>query len=90
MDKTKYYGNTTGIDQSAKGVHLVVLALAMRDVAEDRRAVLAAEINKVLLSALWDHGCRLPEERIEELPAVDVALNAQGLVIWLDKQIRCG
>jgi glyoxylase-like metal-dependent hydrolase (beta-lactamase superfamily II) len=90
-----HYGCVDDVTRLAVSLHimidrLVALALAVRDVAEDRHAILAAEINKVLLGALREHGCRLPEERIVELLAVDVALNAQGLEIWLDKQIRCG
>ena len=90
-----HYGCVEDVTRLAASLHamidrIVALALAVRDAAQDRRAVLAAEINKVLLRALQDHGCRLPEERIIELLAVDIELNAQGLEIWLDKQIQHG
>ena len=33
-------------------------------------------------------GCRLAEDEIERLLALDMALNAQGLVVWLDRQAK--
>lgn len=33
-------------------------------------------------------GCRLSEAEIERLLALDMALNAQGLVVWLDRQAK--
>lgn len=53
---------------------------------KDRHAALAAGLSRLLLRALTAHGCRLPEERMTELLAVDVDLNAQGLEIFSDKR----
>ena len=44
----------------------------------------------LLMDALRAHECRLPVRRIEALLELDLALNAQGLEIWLDKQSESG
>jgi hypothetical protein len=33
------------------------------------------------------HGCHLTTERILGLLAMDIELNAQGLEVWIDKQL---
>jgi glyoxylase-like metal-dependent hydrolase (beta-lactamase superfamily II) len=50
-----------------------------------RHEALVAGLNRILLCELQAHGCRLTKERVTELLAVDVELNAQGLEIWLDR-----
>jgi len=37
---------------------------------------------------LREHGCTLSEARIDELLETDLDLNAQGLVVWLERQKR--
>ncbi len=40
----------------------------------------------LLIERLREHGCRLPPDALHTLLAHDVALNAQGLVHWLERQ----
>jgi glyoxylase-like metal-dependent hydrolase (beta-lactamase superfamily II) len=51
----------------------------------DRHAVLMRELEAVHLRSLRAHGVTLAEERIRELLALDLELNAQGIAIWLDR-----
>jgi glyoxylase-like metal-dependent hydrolase (beta-lactamase superfamily II) len=51
----------------------------------DRAARLRQGVREALLGWASDHGAPLPRERIGELLAVDVELNAQGLEVWLDR-----
>jgi glyoxylase-like metal-dependent hydrolase (beta-lactamase superfamily II) len=40
------------------------------------------------LASLREHGCTLTDERIAELLALDLDLNAQGIGVWLDRKAR--
>ena len=45
------------------------------------------------MRSLWhrlarEHGCTLPEERIDELLDPDLKLNTQGLIAWLERGQR--
>jgi glyoxylase-like metal-dependent hydrolase (beta-lactamase superfamily II) len=63
---------------------LVALARAA-DGRPDRAARLRAGVEELFLGWVRDHGTALPEERVRELLALDVELNAQGLEVWLDR-----
>ena len=65
----------------------VALALSLRS-AEDRHERLQAGLRSLYLRRVREHGCTMPDERVEELLALDVELNAQGLAIWLDRAAR--
>jgi glyoxylase-like metal-dependent hydrolase (beta-lactamase superfamily II) len=54
----------------------------------DRAARLRQGVRELFLSWVGGHGTPLPRERVEELLAVDVELNAQGLETWLDRSNR--
>jgi glyoxylase-like metal-dependent hydrolase (beta-lactamase superfamily II) len=54
----------------------------------DRAARLRQGVRELFLSWVGGHGTPLPRERVEELLAVDVELNAQGLETWLDRNDR--
>ena len=58
------------------------------DAKPDRAARLRAGVAELLLGWVRDHGTPLPAERVRELLAVDVELNAQGLEAWLDRDRR--
>ena len=64
---------------------LVALARA-EDGKRDRARLLRAGVEELLLGWARDHGAPLPDERVRELLAIDVELNAQGLEVWLDKR----
>jgi glyoxylase-like metal-dependent hydrolase (beta-lactamase superfamily II) len=38
------------------------------------------------VQSLREHGCQWPEDQVAEALAIDIELNAQGIVIWADKQ----
>jgi glyoxylase-like metal-dependent hydrolase (beta-lactamase superfamily II) len=66
---------------------LVDLARAA-DGNPDRAGHLRTAIGEYLLGRAVDHGCPQPRDRLRELLAHDVELNAQGLEVWLDKAKR--
>ncbi len=51
----------------------------------DRHEALKRGQLEIFCASLAAHGCTLPRERIAELLAIDLELNAQGIAIWLDK-----
>jgi len=58
------------------------------DGAPDRHARLVAELGAQLVDQIRAHGCELPADRVRELLALDLELNAQGLEVWLDRGRR--
>ena len=50
-----------------------------------RAGWLRAGVEELFLGWARDHGTPLPPERVRELLALDVELNAQGLEVWLDR-----
>jgi hypothetical protein len=65
---------------------MVILAQALRD-APERHARLKHGLLALYQDRLAAHGIH-DAERIAELLAMDVELNAQGLGVWLDKAGR--
>jgi glyoxylase-like metal-dependent hydrolase (beta-lactamase superfamily II) len=63
---------------------MVALGRAARDHG-DRHAALKRGLLELLQGSLRAPGCTLPSERIEQLLAMDLELNAQGMAIWLDR-----
>jgi glyoxylase-like metal-dependent hydrolase (beta-lactamase superfamily II) len=51
----------------------------------DRHAALMRGLAAIHLRSLRAHGVTLSDERIHELLALDLELNAQGIAIWLDR-----
>ena len=51
----------------------------------DRAARLRAGVEELFLGWARDHGTPLGADRVRELLALDVELNAQGLEVWLDR-----
>jgi hypothetical protein len=45
-------------------------------------------VREHVLGWVSDHETKLAPARVEELVAVDVELNAQGLEVWLDRDQR--
>ena len=56
--------------------------------APDRHAALMRGLEAIHLKSLRAHGVTLGDERIRELLALDLELNAQGIAIWLDRTGR--
>jgi len=51
----------------------------------DRDAALRSGLADIYVQRLRTHGCGLSEERIRDLLAMDIELNAQGMSVWLDR-----
>jgi hypothetical protein len=66
---------------------LVALGRA-EDGGPDRAARLRAGVGELFLGWARDHETPLPAQRVRELLALDVELNAQGLEAWLDRDKR--
>jgi glyoxylase-like metal-dependent hydrolase (beta-lactamase superfamily II) len=58
------------------------------DGAPDRASRLRAGVAELQLGWVRDHGTPLPDDRVRELLALDVELNAQGLETWLTRAQR--
>ena len=70
-------------DRRARGARA-----APRTARPDRAARLRAGVEELFLGWVRDHETPLPAERVRELLALDVELNAQGLEAWLDRDRR--
>lgn len=62
---------------------MVVIAESMH-VRSARHEGIKEELAKLYLDRAEAHGCAMSHERMRELLASDIELNAQGLEIWLD------
>ena len=54
--------------------------------SSDRHEALKRGQLEIFLRSLAEHGCTHSRERIAELLAMDLELNAQGMAIWLDRE----
>ena len=84
-----HYGEVREVQAKAEILHRVVdahaaLALRLKDTGDERYALLEAGVRELLLEEARRYGSPLGEARVLEIYAMDVALNAQGLVAWLD------
>jgi glyoxylase-like metal-dependent hydrolase (beta-lactamase superfamily II) len=63
-----------------------LVALGQREATNPQRhdALKAGQLD-IFCASLAAHGCTMPRERIAELLAIDLELNAQGMAIWLDR-----
>ena len=80
-------------DVAAKGAELerhldalVAIALSEKDAGANRLAKIKEAISAYLLKQLAQHGCKLTTDETLAIWETDLALNAQGLVVWLDSQ----
>lgn len=55
-----------------------------RDAGDERSALLRQGVTRLVLEEAARHGWRLPRERLLEVFAADIGLNAMGLESWLD------
>ncbi len=84
-----HYGRVA--DVARLGGRLLSMIDAMVDLARavpagaTRQAALQEALQTLYVDSLRAHGCTLGRDRILELIALDIGLNAQGLAIWLDR-----
>lgn len=85
-----HFGRVTDLERLAAELHglldeFVSLARAAPDGVSARHGWLKSELESLLMARLRRHGCALDEARLRDLLANDVELNAQGLLIWLER-----
>jgi glyoxylase-like metal-dependent hydrolase (beta-lactamase superfamily II) len=87
-----HYSKVTEIGRLAGDLRRQIGELVALGRAEDgkreRGKRLRAGVETLFLCWVRDHETPLPAERVRELLAVDVELNAQGLEAWLDRDRR--
>ena len=66
-------------------IDAVVAVARAAPTGEARLAVLQQSLRALYIDSLRAHGCALGQDRIEALMALDIGLNALGLVAWLDR-----
>lgn len=89
-----HYSRVQNLPRLAKAMHAGIdayekMALDCSD-ADDRQAALEAAMYDYLSEGLIDHGFTGGEEAMRAILAIDVELNAAGLVAWLARQDRSG
>lgn len=72
-----------GRDLFAQIDAMVAIAEALQG-RDDRHERIKEALADLYLGRAEAHGCAMPRERMRELLASDIELNAQGLEIWLD------
>ena len=87
-----HYSRITGVADCAARLNAmlaatVAAALAHRD-SPNRLAALTAALMKLYGDAARAFGVALPADRIDALLLDDAALNAAGLIAWLDRPLR--
>ncbi len=88
-----HYGRVTDGSRLADFLHqrldqFVALALQVANEGEQRHTLIVKGIEQILLADLKDHGYGISAGKTPELLNVDIELNAQGLGVWLDKEME--
>lgn len=86
-----HYGEITEVTRLADKLHdsidkQVALMETVAGHGNNNHTLLVEKIMDCFLGELQRLGCTLPTDTCRELLAMDVALNAQGLKIWLNKK----
>jgi glyoxylase-like metal-dependent hydrolase (beta-lactamase superfamily II) len=87
-----HYSRVTEVERLAadqrRGIGELVALGRAADGRRDRAARLRAGVEELFLGWASDHGTPLARDRVRELLALDIELNAQGLEAWLDRDRR--
>jgi len=66
-----------------------MVAIARRHVGDpDREKRIADDFAELYVGRAQRHGVALSREEIIRLVKIDIRLNAQGIVVWLDRDSR--
>lgn len=89
-----HYSRVDALDRLAADMHAGIdafadLAMAHKD-DEDRDAKIQAAVDDHLSARLVEHGFKGDREAIWSVLNIDIVLNAQGLVAWLERLERHG
>lgn len=84
-----HYSRVTEVERLASDLRRQVAELAAlgraADGKPDRADRLRSSVREHILGWVHDHGSPLPQPQVEELVALDIELNAQGIESWLDR-----
>ncbi len=88
-----HFGRVDDLPGLAADLHelldeFVAIAEAAPQDTLHRQAAIIAGLETLLTERLRRHGCTLSETEMRRFLAHDVELNAQGLVVWLDRRQR--
>ncbi|MEW6676987.1 MAG: MBL fold metallo-hydrolase [Pseudomonadota bacterium] len=88
-----HYGRVTNLPALAEPLHELIdawceLTLAVAGEGAERQAALESALEQSLMTRLRHHGCTLDDATCKALLANDVHLNAQGLLVWRDKEAK--
>ena len=88
-----HYSQVRDIARMGADMHRLIdahvqLARRERDAGQERHRRLKAGVTKIVRSEAQRHQWRLPHERVIEVLAGDIELNALGLGVWLDTQVK--
>ena len=88
-----HFGKVTNVRQLADELHeriddLAVLATSVNDKGEQRYQLIKEGLIHIMLSDIRRHGCELDRAEILKVLEMDIDLNTQGLVVWLDRKNR--
>jgi glyoxylase-like metal-dependent hydrolase (beta-lactamase superfamily II) len=86
-----HYSQVTDVAAKAEQLHRLIdahLEIARREQATgtQRHSRIQAALTDLLLTEARQFGCILPAEKMIEIYATDLDLNAQGLCFWLDNR----
>jgi hydroxyacylglutathione hydrolase len=86
-----HFGRLTNLTVLAADLHRLIdahaeLAERYRRAGAERKRLLKEGVTSLLLAERERQGWRLPSEKVLEVFALDVELNAQGLESWLDAE----
>jgi hypothetical protein len=84
-----HYSRVTDVERLAGDLHeqidaMVAIARGHANDAE-RHARITGDLADLYVRRVRDHGCAFGADRVRELLAMDIELNAQGLEVWLDR-----
>lgn len=84
-----HYGRLREVPRLGADLHRLIdahveAALHHRDAGAERHARIKAELTAILLAEARRNGWRMARDGLLRLMALDLELNAQGLVSWLD------
>ena len=85
-----HYSRVTDLPRLAVDMHAcldeyVAMATALKDAGEVRVEKIKDKMHAYLAKRVREHGCTLDQKTVDEWLAMDVELNAKGLVVWLDR-----
>lgn len=88
-----HYGRIDDLQSMAGQLHRCLDAyveLTQSVTADGRYEQLLTGLKQIYLEQLRQHECSLPLARQEELLSLDLAINAQGLEVWMQRQEKAG